>query len=156
MCLVQKQWIHSSTSRAWRSESNHMKRPHIKEGTSSNWGRIRRTSLLANEVLVKQKHFSERLLHLLSYTTVCFQPRKKKIISKFSARSRKRKVIFLCVIFSSPSLVCYVSDNILPASSGSSCVIKALYEHMLSERKGSCAVRNESETDVSSLSPPAV
>lgn len=58
---------------------------------------------------------------------------------------------FLCVIFSSPSLVCYVSDNILPASSGSSCVIKAPREHMLSEREQSCVVRNESESDVSSL-----
>lgn len=68
VCLVQKQWIHSSTSRAWKSESNHMKRPHIKEGTSSNWGRIRRTSLSPNEVLVKTKHFSER------YCTFCPTP----------------------------------------------------------------------------------
>lgn len=68
VCLVQKQWIHSSTSRAWKSESNHMKRPHIKEGTSSNWGRIRRTSLSPNEVLVKTKHFSER------YCTFCRTP----------------------------------------------------------------------------------
>lgn len=118
VCLVQKQWIHSSTSRAWRSESNHMKRPHIKEGTSWNWGRFRRTSLSANGGPRKTKHSSERSLHLLSNTTVCLQlQRKKKSIQNLvhgcdNARS------YSCVSsFPSPSLVCYVSDNVLPASS---------------------------------------
>lgn len=54
--------------------------------------------------------------------------------------------VILFVIFPSPSLVCYVSDNILPPSPpppGSSCVIKALYEYKLSEKK-SCVMSIES------------
>lgn len=101
VCLVQKQWIHSSTSRAWKSESNHMKRPHIKEGTSSNWGRIRRTSLSPNEVLVKTKHFSER------YCTFCRTPpcaciQKKSIqnlVHSCETKNSISRLFYVCHLF---------------------------------------------------------
>lgn len=34
--IVQKQWIHSSTSRAWRSENNQMKKKHWKNPPKGN------------------------------------------------------------------------------------------------------------------------